>query len=105
MESKYYIMLFEINKFTVYPARNYQEVALDDYVKNNKTGIINYIADHNSEIKFSLSHFHYEGVGLEEEYKDFYHFTREDNIKYIMSSNKEKLESFCRYINRLSMDK
>ena len=104
MESKYYIMLFEINKFTVYPARNYQELALDDYIKNNKTGIINYTAGQNPEIKFSLSHFHYEGVGLEE-YKDFYHFTRKDNVKYIMSSNKEKLESFCRYINRLSMDK
>jgi hypothetical protein len=99
-----YVMLFnrQLGRNEVVFARDYQREAFNDYVNNNRSGKVDYTAKNDATIKFSIDNFDYKNMGLQSNYDDFYHFIREDNIKYIMSTNEEKLRGFCGYINRIT---
>jgi hypothetical protein len=76
----------------VFPTREYQESALDDYIKSGLTVPKKYIF---GSIQFVIQ--------SNRNYDDFYTFVKDDNTKYILSRNEEKLKGFCGYINRITM--
>ena len=82
----------------IYEAREYQKTSLNDYINNNKKGIIEYKPCYS--IQFWLSEFSMSG--LEGNYDDFYYMEREDGSKSIISRNEEKLRYFIGYMNRLT---
>uniref|UniRef100_A0A6C0ILJ1 Uncharacterized protein n=1 Tax=viral metagenome TaxID=1070528 RepID=A0A6C0ILJ1_9ZZZZ len=58
-------------------------------------------------IHFSINKYDSVADGLKGEYNDFYEYkhsecTEENNTKFLISPNEEKLRAFCGYINRLT---
>jgi hypothetical protein len=81
----------------IVPAYDYQELALNDYIDNQKTGRHQYII--NTSMSFYIDNFN--STGLNNDYSDFYSFIREDDTISIISRNEDKLRGFCGFRNRL----
>ena len=84
--------------FTVSPAYDYQEDALNDYIENHLHEPKKY--NPQESIIFYIDKF--DSSNLQGDYSDFYSFIRDDGSKSTISKNKEKLSNFCGYVNRLT---
>lgn len=62
-----------------------------------------YVANDDETLTYTLDIFKSAKKGLQGEYKDFYEvISHNDDTRYILSDNKEKLRNFCGYINRIT---
>ena len=96
-ENKTFIMVTENYLKKVYPAHDYQEEALTDYIDNHRTKSQLYIIE--PTIIFSIDIF--DSSPLQGDYSDFYSFIRNDGSIYVISRNENKLKNYCAFINRL----
>jgi len=85
----------------VFSALDYQSRALNEYIKNNRSGKHLYVNEYEYDptIKFHISKF--DKSGLKDDYSDFYTLIRENGTISPMSKNETKLRKFAAYINRI----
>ena len=85
----------------VEPTELYITEALNEYIATEQDTLVNYTSKCAVPVTFTINKYNYTAAGLSGTYDDFYEYTKND-IKFIISFNKEKLCGFCGWINRLT---
>ena len=82
----------------VVSARDYQQIALNNYIDCGfQDTIVEYGTD--TEVCFSIGKF--EAKGLSGEYNDVYSYIRADGSVFLISRNHDKLCGLCGFLNRV----
>ena len=84
----------------LYPARPYQEESLNNYIDNGYNERKEYKPCY--DIKFWIKKFD-ENTNNENTNSDFYYLEREDGSMSIISRNKEKLNNYIGWRNRITL--
>ena len=94
-----FIMIDEVDCRKVVDARDYQQIALNNYINNGfQNTIVEYGTD--TEVCFSIGMF--DKKGLSGEYDDVYSYIREDGSELLISRNHDKLSGLCGFLNRVT---
>lgn len=99
---KVFIMIQKETGQKVFSAIPYQSRALNEYIKNNRSGKHFYVDKYDPTIKFHISKF--DKSGLKDDYSDLYTLIRENGTSSPMSKNETKLRNFAALINRIISD-
>jgi len=83
----------------VVDARDYQQIAVNNYIDNCYSEVIEYGTD--SEVCFSIGQFDYKTHGLSGEYDDVYNYIKADGTTFLISRNHSKLSGLCGFLNRV----
>lgn len=102
--NKVYIMIdAQDGSKKVVDAREYQQLALNDYIDNK---IVDDLADElayeiDNNICFTIKKFNSISYGLTGEYLDVYCYVKENNSMFLISRNFKKLSALCGFLNRV----
>ena len=99
MSTPVYIMIDLDDGRIVVDARDYQQIALNDYINNCYLDAVEYGTD--SEVCFTISKFDYVSMGLSGEYNDVYNYNKQDGSVFLISRNHSKLSGLCGFLNRV----
>jgi hypothetical protein len=101
---KVYIMIdAQDGSKQVVEAREYQQLALNDYIDNK---IVDDLADElkyeiDDNICFTIKKFDSIKYGLAGEYLDVYCYVKENGSIFLISRNFKKLSALCGFLNRV----
>ena len=98
-ESSVFIMIDTPTCRNVVDCRDYQQIALNNYIDSGFVDTVEYGTD--TEVCFSISPFDYVSKGLSGEYNDVYNYIRGDGSVYMISRNHKKLSALCGFLNRV----
>lgn len=99
MSTPVYIMIDLDYGRKVVDARDYQQIALNNYIDNQYTETIEYGTD--SEVCFTISKFDYVSKGLSGEYDDVFNYIKADGTTFLISRNHSRLSGLCGFLNRV----
>lgn len=99
MSTPVYIMIDLDDGRIVVDARDYQQIALNNYINNRYTELIEYGTD--SEVCFLIGQFDYVSKGLSGEYDDVFNYIKADGSTFLISRNHSKLSGLCGFLNRV----
>jgi hypothetical protein len=94
-----YIQIENNGIWELYPARSYQKESLNNYIDNNFNERKEYKPCY--DIKFWIKNF--DENNNEKKNSDFYYLEREDGTMSIISRNKEKLQNYIGWRNRITL--
>ena len=94
-----YIMIDTDTRRQVVVAKDYQQIALNNYIELGLTEPIEFGTD--TEICFHIGIFNSVKKGLSGEYSDVYEYIKDNNTIFLISKNYEKLSSLCGFLNRV----
>jgi hypothetical protein len=101
---KVYIMIdAQDGSRQVVDAREYQQLALNDYIDNK---IVDDLAEDlayeiDDNICFTIKKFNSISYGLSGEYLDVFCYVKENNSMFLISRNFKKLSALCGFLNRV----
>ena len=99
MSTPVYIMIDLDYGRKVVDARDYQQIALNNYIETCYSDAIEYGTD--SEACFTISKFDYVSKGLSGEYDDVYNYNKPDGSVLLISRNHSRLSGLCGFLNRV----
>jgi hypothetical protein len=84
---------------TVVVAKDYHQIALNNYIDMNYNTPVEYGTD--TEVCFKIGIFDYLKKGLSSEYDDVYEYIKDNNTIFLISKNHYKLSGLCGFLNRV----